>query len=265
VCEPSWACAASNRAGRRVTAFYRLEARLAQQAAAIIANSEAAARSVVSRGFPPERIHVVPNGVDVDRYRYNAAARAALRHEWGVTDRQVLIGRVGRLHPVKDYPTFLEAAALVAAERPETRFACVGGGTKDMTAGLSAQADRLGLAGRLLWAGHRDDMAAVMSALDVCVSSSTWESLPNVVGEAMACGVTCVVTDVGDSAALVGEEGFVIPARDPAAMAKAIGSAIDDLHDGGRREGARRRIVENFAPEALIVRTEAILRQLVPF
>ena len=134
-----------------------------------------------------------------------------MRLEWGIAECEKLIGQVGRLDPMKDHSTFLKAAALLAHERKDVRFVCVGEGPTGYRDELYSLAKTLGLASRLIWAGSRRDMPAVYNAFDVAVSSSRWgEGLPNVIAEAMACGVPCVVTDVGDSAFVVDKLGVVV-------------------------------------------------------
>jgi glycosyltransferase involved in cell wall biosynthesis len=188
-----------------------------------------------------------------------------VRSELGVAEDQPLIGRVGRLAPQKDYPTFLRAAALVATSRPEARFLCVGEGNPELSAQLRLLASQLGLDSRVHWSTGRDDMSAVYSALDVCVSSSAYgEGTPNVVAEAMACGVPCVVTDVGDSAWTVGETGVVVPPGDAEALARGIESVLDHVTRGevGRMQ-LRDRIEGQLSLAHLMERTEVALQGIV--
>ena len=150
---------------------------------------------------------VIPNGIDTSRFREMPGSGARLRALWGVRDDQILIGLVGRLDYMKDHPTFLRAAAKLTHHNDSVRFVCVGGGPISYAAQLKDLSSELGLHDRIVWAGDQDDMPSVYSALDLLVSSSSGEGFSNVIGEAMACGVPCVVTDVGDSALIVGETG----------------------------------------------------------
>ena len=111
-----------------------------------------------------------------------------------------LIGRIARLAPDKGYPIFLEAAALLSKERKDVRFVIAGAGPESYRRQLQLLSQELGLAERLIWAGARPDMPAVYNALDILCSSSDSEGFGLTVAEAMACGVPCVATDVGDSA-----------------------------------------------------------------
>ena len=208
---------------------------------------------------------VIPNGIDTERFFPNRRLGRRVREEWKVGDEKLLIGMVGRFHPMKDHANFLRAAALLVGERDDVCFVCVGNGTASYGNELRRLGDRLGLAGRLVWAGVRKDMSAVYNAFDVMTSSSAYgEGFSNVVGEAMACGVPCVATDVGDSAWIVGETGQVVAAKDPDALANGWREIL--LLSEARRatlgRAARQRILKEFAPIRLAQRTEDALRRL---
>jgi glycosyltransferase involved in cell wall biosynthesis len=242
-----------------VRALYGAESASSRFADAIIANSEAARDHVIRRGFPPGRIHVVYNGIDTERFRPDAVARKEVRAEWGIGDEDVLVGRIGRMRPTKDYPTFLRAIALITAGRPDLRFVLVGDGPD--RGSIGALAADLGVDDRIVWAGERRDVVSVMNALDIMVSSSQSESFANVIGEAMACGVPCVVTDAGDSAMIVGSTGVVVPTGSPAALADAVLELAERLpHDGDRlRADARARVESEFGLDVMVKNTERIL------
>ena len=124
---------------------------------------------------------------------------------------------------MKDYPTFLEAAAIVAGRKQGMRFVSVGAGPPDYAARLREQARRLGLEGKMIWAGPRGDLPSIYNALDLLVSSSAFgEGFSNVLGEAMACGIPCIATDVGDAREILGEAGIVVSRRNPEALADGI-------------------------------------------
>lgn len=224
---------------------------------AIIANSHAGRDHHVAFGFPAEKTVVIPNGIDTERFRPDPVARQQVRSEWGISEHEKLIGLVGRLDPMKDHPTFLKAAALVANKQNDVQFVCVGGGPHGYLATLQTLAKRLGLEERLRWVGAREDMPAVYNALDIAVSSSYTEGLSNVIGEAMACGVPCVVTDVGDSAWVVGDTGEVVPPKDPVALKNAIERVLD--HNLLVPAQIRLRILERLSTGMLIANTERAL------
>jgi glycosyltransferase involved in cell wall biosynthesis len=227
---------------------------------AIIANSHVGRGHHVALGYPPERIVVIPNGIDTERFHPDPGARSRIRSEWEIGKHEKLIGLVGRLDPMKDHPIFLEAVALLANTRKDARFVCVGGGPDEYQAKLQMITKSLGLEERLLWVGAREDMPAVYNALDIVVSSSYGEGLSNVIGEAMACGVPCVVTNVGDSAWVVGDTGEVVPPKDPVALKNAIERLLDRKPQTPAQ--IRLRIVECLSAETLVVNTERVLLML---
>lgn len=240
---------------------YALERRLARFADRIIANSHAGKRYAVENGFPEDKIVVIPNGIDTDYFRFEPDGRRQVRREWGVAENEILVGLVGRLDPMKDHPVFLEAASRIACECRSVRFACVGGGPADYAGALKQRAAELGLSKQLIWIDSRDDMPAVYSALDITASSSYGEGFSNTVAESMACGVPCVVTDVGDSARIVGDKDAVVAPGDGLALSAAIRRLIDLTPDERRALGntCRKRIESEFGMDRLVQRTEQTL------
>jgi glycosyltransferase involved in cell wall biosynthesis len=227
----------------------------------IICNSESGRVYHAAQGYPSERMTVIPNGVDSQQFRRSDSARSEIRDAWGIAADQKLVGIVGRLDPMKDHPNFLRAAAMVAASRQDLRFVCVGDGPPAYRASLEALAIELGVADRLLWAGARTDMWRVYNALDLAVSASAFgEGTSNAISEAMATGVPCVATDVGDAAALIGGLGRICPARDSAALAGAITAALSALPCDA--EAIRGRMLSDFSPESLLRRTAEELSKL---
>lgn len=243
---------------------FRFSCACARMADLVIVNSDASGTHHAALGYPRERMRVIPNGIDTRRFSFDAGARAQLRREWRVADDALLVGLVGRLDLMKDHPTFLEAAAKLAARDARWHFVCVGEGKPDYAAALEAQAAALGLQDRVVWAGPRGDMPAVYSALDLLASTSYGESFPNVIAEAMACGRPCVVTDVGDSARIVGACGVTVAARDPNAFAAAVEGMLPVLTDRdtarAMHDAARARIVETYSLETLLGNSRAAIR-----
>lgn len=245
---------------------YTLERRLARFADCIISNSDAGKCHAVENGFPEGKMVVIPNGIDTEYFRFNAEGRRQVRSAWGVGVDEILVGLVGRLDPMKDHPSFIEAAGRIAHEYQDVRFVCVGGGPADYGEALKKHAASLGLTNQLIWAGARDNMPAVYCALDIAVSSSSFgEGFSNTVAEAMACGVPPVVTDVGDSAGIVGDAGLVVPHSDPCALSKGLLSLI--AMPAAQRQAlggqARSRIVAKFGIDGLVQATERTLGDLV--
>ncbi len=232
---------------------------------AIVTNSQAARRLGIARGMNSSRIVVIPNGIDCERFRPAPEARERQRQEWGVSKSAGIVGMVARLDPVKDHTTFILAASRVAAVHRDVHFVCVGGGSPGYRRRLEQLASDLGLSARLTWCGERTVTRTVYSALDVAVlSSNRGESFPNVVGEAMACGIPCAVSDSGDASLIVGDTGAVVPPSDPGALAHAI---VDLLERARSKESrlpalARARIESEYSVELLVTRTERALNEV---
>ena len=241
-----------------------LERRLSRVADLVIANSFRGRDDAIDLGFDRATLTVIHNGIDVRDFRPAPEAGAKLRDEWGIAPGEKVIGLVGRFDAKKDHGTFLHAAAIAARERDALRFVCVGDGPAADRRGLEALAQGLGLGDRVVWAGFRRDMSAVYGALDVAtLTSSFGEGFPNVVAEAMACGVPCVATDVGDAAFILGDLGRVVAPRNPRALADGWIAALAQESTPAIRSRRRRRIEETFGLELMIDRTEHALAALL--
>jgi glycosyltransferase involved in cell wall biosynthesis len=244
--------------------LFRAGVLLSRFADLIIANSEAGARYVAGQGYPADRIVVIPNGINTEHFAPDRAAGQSLRVEWGIPATTPVVGLVARLDPIKDHETFLRAAALVHASRPDVKFVCVGDGDPTYRRQLLDRSRELGLETVVQWTGTEHRMAAVMSAFEVLCSSSVAEGFSNVVGEAMACGTPCVVTDVGDSARVVADCGAVVPPSSPQALSDALLSLLALAPERRRQLGAqaRQRVAEHFSVPRLVARTQAVLESV---
>lgn len=200
------------------------------------------------------KMSVIPNGVDTERFAPGLAAGAQRRAEWGWLAKP-MVGTVSRLSPEKGVDDFIAACALVARERAEARFLVVGDGLE--RAALFAQARRAGLVGavaagehdaadRLRFTGAREDIPALLNAMDVFVLASHTEALPLAVLEAMACGLPIVATDVGGVSEIVahGETGLLVPPHAPARLAEQVLELVENkpaARDMGEKGRARVR------------------------
>jgi glycosyltransferase involved in cell wall biosynthesis len=243
----------------------RLCARLSGRPAATVYVSRLSAAQHAEFGFRDRCREIIPNGFDGERFRPDSERRAAIRRELGIGGGQVLIGLIARYHPMKDHGNFLRAAARLAGTRPEARFLLAGTGVEARNGELSGMIETLGLAGRVDLLGERGDVADLMAALDIlCMSSSHGEAFPMVVGEAMASGLPCAVTDVGDAGWLVGETGRVVPPKNADALAAALAELVGLGSEGRRTLGmaARRRIQDEFSLERNVEAYQALYEQL---
>lgn len=240
---------------------FRAGAPLSRFADAIIVNSFAGERHHVAEGYCSKNVIVIPNGIDAERFRPDAEAGQRVRQQWGVAPGERLIGIVARLDPVKDHATFLAAAGMLARERTGIRFACVGARPEPYRTKLETMANELSLNGRLIWAGEHPELRGIYNAFDLATSSSISEGFPNVVAEALACGIPCVTTDVGDSALIVDNPECVVPRRNPHALATTW-KKILDWREEKRWEFAkiaRMRMISEYSLHRLVHRTETAL------
>jgi glycosyltransferase involved in cell wall biosynthesis len=241
----------------RNRALIRLARALSGLPAGIVHVSRTSASQHARFGFDASRARVVPLGFDTARFHpLDADEKRATRARLGMEPHAQWVGLVARDEPKKDPALFLAAAARLAPSHPAARFLLLGRGMERTDHPLRALASGLGLSDRVAFRGETPDPAPWIASLEVLVSSSYTEAFPTVVGEAMASGVPCVVTDVGDSAYLLGAAGRVVPPRDAAALARALGEVLD-LSDEARRalgEAGRARILTEFTMERVAAR-----------
>jgi glycosyltransferase involved in cell wall biosynthesis len=238
-----------------------LQSRLSAFADCIVVNSMAGLEHTVSSGVAREKMLFIPNGIDTNVFYPDEAEGKKVRADWGVDASTKIIGKVARYDPIKNHPLFLKAAARIAAEYPNVRFVCVGHGAASYIAQLKELARTLGIEDRVMWIDARPDVRAVYNALDVFCSASLSEGFPNVIGEAMACGRHCVVTDVGDSKLVVGSLGIAVPSDDVDALTAALRQKLEAKETLNLR--ARQRILKNFTvPHFGDMTEQALIRAL---
>lgn len=190
--------------------------------ARIVCGADSVLRSHAQLGYRADRMTVIPIGFDLERFASDPGAGARLRRALDIPASAPVVGLLARVHPDKDHPNFLRAASLLSRQRPDAFFVLTGSGVAWSNPVLAGPIDELGLRDRVRLLGVVPDVMEVLSALDVLVLSSRTEAFPNVLGEAMACGVPCASTDCGDAREIVGETGRIAPPRDPAGLAAAV-------------------------------------------
>lgn len=239
---------------------------LSRQPACTIYNSHVSARRHAQLSYNTEHQAVIPNGFDTDEFKPSPAAHTALRHSLGLPDNTLLIGLIARYHPQKDHANFVDAAATLSRQHPNAHFILVGRGVNTTNAELMHLIRETSLIKQVHLLAERSDVAKITAGLDIATLSSAWgEAFPNVVGEAMACGIPCAVTDVGDSAWIVGDTGIVVPPRDPQALAAAWAKLISLGADGRAVLGsaARQRIVSHFSLPVITSRYEELYQEVL--
>jgi glycosyltransferase involved in cell wall biosynthesis len=215
----------------------------------IIYNSNLSAEQHCNVGYLSKKTKIIPNGFDLQKFKPDQHRRQQLREELGVAESVLLVGHISRLHPMKDHATLLRAIDRVVdslsstGSKQEVLFLLIGQG---VTSELSTNP-------AVHFLGERSDIPKIMSAIDIVVSSSAWgEGFPNVIGEAMASEVPCVVTDVGDSAYIVGKYGRVCSVEDDQCIASSILQLIENKQERktvGKQ--ARKRIKENYSMDKI--------------
>jgi glycosyltransferase involved in cell wall biosynthesis len=228
----------------------------------VVVNSEAGCRWHCDIGYRPKYWELVSNGVDATVFRPDPEARMRWRQRLGVGEGDILVGMAARRDPMKDHEGMLRAAAIAARRQPGLAFVLAGRGVSRGDAILKRLADDVSAPVHLIDAC--DDLPGLDAALDVCVLSSAFgEGFPNVVAETMAAGVPCVVTDVGDSAAIVDTTGLVVLPGDPQALAEAITKLASDRDLRARLgEAARRRIETRYKLSDMVARYETLWQRL---
>jgi len=226
----------------------------------LVAVSHHVAEVLLQAGIPPARVRVVHSAVDLARLEVSAASRADL----GVPEGVPLLVSAGALVGHKDHACLLDAFAKLQAEYPTARLLIAGEG--DLRAALEAQIAALHLRDSVTLLGHRSDVPALIRAADVYVSSSWSEGLGTSVLEALACSVPVVATVAGGVSEMVidGETGWLVPNRDPAALAAALGEALRDRSRALAMAARGRAHVEaHFTAERMVAGNIAVYEELL--
>lgn len=212
---------------RQLRLVVRACARLSRRPSIVIANSQAGARVHTEAGYRPRQLVVIPNGVDCERFRPDAAARAGIRSELGLAPEACVVALVARVDPMKDHDTAVRAASLLRG----ATLLLIGAGTEVYTAPPG-----------IIGLGRRDDVPRLLAAADIIASSSAYgEGFSNAIAEGMAAGLVPVVTDVGDARQIVGGSGAVVPPSDAVALAGALQEVINLPANERTRRGAAAR------------------------
>ncbi|AUW57376.1 glycosyl transferase family 1 [Sphingobium sp. SCG-1] len=242
----------------------KLQVRISRMPTAIIYNSRAAAAQYSALGFAPVREHVIPNGLIVPPAQSRTAASETVRSLFGIPPHAIVIGMIARAHPMKDVGTLLCAFSKVQAAGVAAHLLLVGEGMDHLDRG---EAQLLAALPKGSWtiSGHRTDVGEWLAGIDTLALSSAWgEGFPNIVGEAMAQGVPCVGTDVGDTGWIIGTTGRTVPPRNPAALAEALIelARMEPEERMALGEAARRRVEEHFTLDHVAVRYGELYRDV---
>lgn len=214
----------------------------------IICCSQNAAKIHQSWGYQVDKFQIIPNGIDLKRFQVSSEKRAEVRTSWGISPDQKVIGFVGRFHPQKDIPTFLQALDLLCAQAPKVVAVMYGRGLSIENPEMGELLDQFtSLKGHIKLMGPRSDVENIYPGFDVmCSSSSYGEAFPNVLAEAMACGIPCVATDVGDTGSILGDQGLICDIKNPEQLAENLRALLKEPQ---KFQECRQRIQDNFSLE----------------
>ena len=219
-----------------------------------------------SLGYCSSKNSVIPNGFDLEAFKPSLEAKASVRAELHLPEETLLIGLICRFHPMKDHANFLKAAAILSENCSNCHFVLAGTDINMENSVLYNLVQDLGLCKKVHFLGERRDMPRITAALDIATSSSAYgEAFPLVLGEAMACGVPCVATDVGDSSWIIDCTGKIVPPRNPQALAEGWQELIELGAEGRKNLGqqARERIIANFSLKYVVNKFESLYEQVI--
>lgn len=219
----------------------------------IVCCSNATYQAHAALGYISNKMIVIPNGIDLSIFKPDTAARENLRKELGISQSALLIGMVARFDPQKDHQNFINAAKILCANYPEVHFLLCGDGITWDNRSLVSWIDNVGMHHHFHLLGVRQDIASVTATLDIATSSSFGESFSLTTGEAMACGIPCVTTNIEAPVDLLGGNGWIVPIHDSYALSHAWKEILDGA--GGLREkcldAARERIRKHFSLDVM--------------
>lgn len=251
----------------RTVATARVAARLAfLLARGVVVNGRRARDTHVAEGYPARLFEVIPNGVDAARWRPDLAARHAVRCELGLPEELPLVGYVANIRPIKDHATFFAAARRLVDTGSRAHFLLAGVDAIPSHPILRELVATHGLGDRVHALGERADIVRLTQALDVASLTSVEESFPNVVAEAMACGVPVISTDVGDAASILGPYGQAVAVGDADGIARQWSAILGMPRDARAALGERLRehVQREFSMDAVADHYARYYRRMSP-
>lgn len=221
------------------------EGKLSRYVQTIIFNSRFSRNYHESLGYSLNHAIVIPNGIDTETFKVDLNSRKSIRHKLGIPEDATVVGMLARVDPMKDYETYVTAVRVLCSQYKNLYFIAAGAGTDTaLWADVPPQFLKLGI-----W----KDVSGLLNVLDIMVLCSAFgEGFSNSLGEAMACGIPTIATDVGDAAYIVGDQGVIIPPKNPQALIEAI---MFQLKQFPSKDEIRNRIVANFSVSQMVDQT----------
>jgi glycosyltransferase involved in cell wall biosynthesis len=226
----------------------KLNSILSEYVDSITYNSNKALENHVKIGYVDYKTEIIPNGFELNKFKFDLVSRNRLRKDLALNENEIVIITVGRWNIQKDYFTLFRALNELKQKNKYFKMIMVGTNLDDSNFDLETLIDQYKLKENILLLGRRSDIPALLSTSDIYVSSSLGESFSNAIGEAMACELYCVVTDVGDSKLILGNTGRVVPPKNFMSLSDSLLSYVDYLNrsDKGKNKSARERVIENY-------------------
>lgn len=234
----------------------------------VLYNSQTSQKQHEKLGYDSTKGLVIVNGFDISEFKPSFEYAKDIRDELGIPSEGVVVGLVGRFHPMKDHQNFFQAIRHLIdtlGNGFNLNFVLCGNGICWNNPALVSLIESLNLPKKNLFLlGERDDIPCVTAAFDIATLSSYTEAFPNVVGEAMACGIPCVVTDVGEAARIVGKTGKVVPPQDFVALSQGLQYMIELSAEQRRLLGqaARRRIIDYFSQDQMAAQYASLYQSI---
>lgn len=228
---------------------------LARFPTVLMNNSRDSIQQHTDSGYNSQRWLYIPNGFDTEKFQPNAQIYREFRQKYNLPPTAKIFALIARYDPMKDHASFINAAGLLAQQTTNVYFVLAGKDINSENEELQRLIERNHLEGRILLLDQVTNVHELLPAVDYLTQTSIFgEGFPNVVAEAMACGVECFVTDVGESLDIIGNSGYVVPKQDAYALAELWSAALnlDELTKAQRKLYARQRIHDRYSMSKIL-------------
>ena len=236
----------------------RLGSLCSKRSDVILFNSNRAMKQHLEIGYLTDLMLTIPNGFDTKVWMPSEHIKNKIRKDLDFKSKDLIIGFIGRDDSQKDSKNFFSAIERVLRTNNNAQIIVIG-------RGLQNAVSHKAILKQVIFLGHCDKVSELMPAFDILCLSSSIEGFPNVIGEAMACGVPCVTTDVGDAATIVGDTGWIVPPRDSRALSLALLEALsvsqEERHTRGK--AARFNIVSKYSLASSLDKYEVMYSNLL--
>jgi len=246
----------------RTLRIVKLNAILSKHVDCITYNSNKALENHLKVGYADKNSVVIPNGFELDKFKFSLEDRTRIRGELGLTNEDKVIITVGRWDIQKDYYTLLKALNELKKQNIKFKMIMIGTSLDNSNKELLDLINKYDLKGNMILLGRRDDIPSLLSAADIYISSSLGESFSNAIGEAMTCELPCIVTDVGDSKIMVGNTGEVVKAKDYVGISETLIRYFEE-DNLFRNKKARLRVLQNYEIKAVSKIFEENLERII--